>query len=339
MMKRTVAMLIAAGMTATALFGTTAAYAEEKKSVGFVTFGLGGDFFQNLADTFVEKMNEEGWDAQYADGEFNPTTQIEAMENYVAMGMDEIVLWSVAPEAMDTVVADARKAGVKVIAFVAPTSEYDTLMVADNAELADSCAKLAARWIDETFADAEDHSVPVAVFSCRTAETGVIQADELLKIEEFSDKAKFEIEVECPDEDLNTGLSKMENLYITNPDIKVFLSAHNGLGLGINSYFTGISSPVKDYSDLGIFTINGDIAAAEIIKKSVDGEAPLRGMVLTGSVDETANELRDAIIGTQDGTIEEGTVINAKTTFVFADTVDEYLETGAVTTVTDADFE
>ena len=238
----------------------------------------------------------------------------EAMENYVAMGMDEIVLWSVAPEAMDTVVADARKAGVKVIAFVAPTSEYDTLMVADNAELADSCAKLAAKWIDETFADAEDHSVPVAVFSCRTAETGVIQADELLKIEEFSDKAKFEIEVECPDEDLNTGLSKMENLYITNPDIKVFLSAHNGLGLGINSYFTGISSPVKDYSDLGIFTINGDIAAAEIIKKSVDG-------------------------GTQDGTIEEGTVINAKTTFVFADTVDEYLETGAVTTVTDADFE
>ena len=162
MMKRTVAMLIAAGMTATALFGTTAAYAEEKKSVGFVTFGLGGDFFQNLADTFVEKMNEEGWDAQYADGEFNPTTQIEAMENYVAMGMDEIVLWSVAPEAMDTVVADARKAGVKVIAFVAPTSEYDTLMVADNAELADSCAKLAAKWIDETFADAEDHSdIPV----------------------------------------------------------------------------------------------------------------------------------------------------------------------------------
>ena len=190
MMKRTVAMLIAAGMTATALFGTTAAYAEEKKSVGFVTFGLGGDFFQNLADTFVEKMNEEGWDEQYADGEFNPTTQIEAMENYVAMGMDEIVLWSVAPEAMDTVVADARKAGVKVIAFVAPTSEYDTLMVADNAELADSCAKLAAKWIDETFADAEDHSVPVAVFSCRTAETGVIQADELEDFIEREPSAK-----------------------------------------------------------------------------------------------------------------------------------------------------
>ena len=51
MMKRTVAMLIAAGMTATALFGTTAAYAEEKKSVGFVTFGLGGDFFQG-AESF-----------------------------------------------------------------------------------------------------------------------------------------------------------------------------------------------------------------------------------------------------------------------------------------------
>ncbi|MBQ3276532.1 MAG: substrate-binding domain-containing protein, partial [Oscillospiraceae bacterium] len=84
---------------------------DKKPAVGFVTFGLGGDFFQALADTFVKTMNDAGWDASYVDGEFNPTSQIAAMENYIAQGVDVIVLWSVAPEAMDAVIGQAQAAG------------------------------------------------------------------------------------------------------------------------------------------------------------------------------------------------------------------------------------
>lgn len=84
------------------------AYAADKKpSAAFVTFGLGGDFFQALADTFVTTMEAEGWNAEYADGQFNPTAQIDAMENYIAKGVDVIVLWSVAPEAMGFVIEQA----------------------------------------------------------------------------------------------------------------------------------------------------------------------------------------------------------------------------------------
>lgn len=310
----------------------------EGNTVGFVTFGLGGDFFQQLADAFVAKFESAGWKASYADGKFDPTAQMEACENYIAMGVDVLVIWAVAPEAMDAVVQSAMDAGIKVISFVAKTSDYDALMVSDNALLADYDAKLAAKWIDSVYADAEDHSVPVAVLSCRTADTGVVQADELLKIEDFSTKAKFVTEVQCKDENKETGLSAAENLYITNPEIKVFLSAHNGLALGINSYFTGMSSPVKDYSDMGIFTINGDDAAAEIIKSSINDEALLRGMVLTGSVDDTAQEIMDVCTGVLDGTLEKGYVQQAGTTFVNEDTVNEYLETGKVTSLTAEDF-
>ncbi|NLZ52222.1 MAG: sugar ABC transporter substrate-binding protein [Thermoanaerobacteraceae bacterium] len=311
---------------------------EEGYSVGFVTFGLGGDFFQSLADTFVEKMTEAGWKAQYADGAFNPTTQIEAFENFIAMEVDVIVVWSVAPEAMDTVVKTAMDKGIKVINFVAPTSQYDVLMISDEEELAVYCAKLAAKWIDTTYADAEDHSVPVAVLSCRLAETGVTQADVLIKIEEFSKKAKFVTEIECADENMDTGMKTAENLYISNPEIKVFLSAHNGLALGVNNYYTAISSPVTDYSDMGIFTINGDVAIAEIIKTSADDKAPLRGMVLTGSVDDTATEIRDMCIGIMDGSVKPGFIQKAGTTFVNVESVDEYLETGKVTSLTAEDF-
>ena len=197
---------------------------------------------------------------------------------------------------------------------------------------------LAAKWIDETFADAEDHSVPVAVFSCRTAQTGVTQADELIKIEDYATKAKFVKEVELQDENTDTGMAAAENLYITDPDIKIYLTAHNGLALGINNYFTGLSSPVTDYSDMGIFCVNGNEETGKLIQASVEGETPFRGMVLTGGVQDTCNEIRDVVTGIYSGELPSGTVTNATTVFVNGETADEYLETGK-TAITLEDFD
>lgn len=315
-----------------------AADADAQKSVGFVTFGLGGDFFQQLADAYVEKLTDAGWDASYVDGEFDPTKQIEAAENYIAQDVDVLVIWSVAPEAMGSVIQSAQDKGIKVLAFVAPTDEYDLLMVSDDADLADNCNKLAAKWIDETFKDEPDGSVPVAVFSERDAETGVIQADELLKIQEYSKKAAAPMEVACTAEDMQEGQSKAENLYTTNPEIKVFLTAHSALGRGINNFYTSESSPVQDYSDMGVFLINGDTSIAELIEKSGDNESPLRGMVLTGSVDDTAGEILWGCEGLMDGSIEPGYVKKADTIFVDADTAADYIANGK-TSITEADFE
>ena len=329
-MKKIIAMVLAVLMLCSFSISASAA---SKPSIGFVTFGLGGDFFQALADTFVTTMEAEGWEASYVDGEFNPSAQISAMENYIAQGVDEIVLWSVAPEAMNFVIEQAQAAGIKVIAFVAPTEKYDALMLADDAKLADALNVLAANWIDKTFQDAEDHSVPVAVFSCRTAQTGVTQADELLKIEEYSKKAKFAQEVELQDENTDTGMAAAENLYTTNPEIKVFLSAHNGLALGVNNYFTGIGSPVKEYGDMGIFCVNGN----EEIGKLIKDETPFRGMVLTGGVQDTCDEIKGVVTGIFDGSVPAGTVTNATTLFVNEDTVEEYLTTGK-TALTEEDL-
>ena len=85
---------------------------------------------------------------------------------------------------------------------------------------------------------------------------------------------------------------------------------------------------------MAIFAINGDSASGEIIKSSVDGESPFRGMVLTGSVQDTADELLEVCTGVMDGSLEKGYVQKAGTLFVYDETVDEYLETGTVTSVT-----
>jgi len=310
----------------------------EPKTVAFVGFGP-GDFFDMLADTYIKTMEAEGWEALYTSGMFDPPTQIQAAENYIAMGVDVLVIWSVAPEAMAGVIDTAMAQGIKVIAFVAPTEKYDVVMVSRDEDMADYCAKLAAKWVDEAYADQPDGSLDVAVFTCRAAETGVKQGDVLLTIASYSAKIGNVTEIECEDETPATGLTKMENLYTTNPEIKLFLSAHNGLAQGISNFFTGINSPVTDYSDMGIFCINGDTAVYDMIKASTEGTNPLRGTVMTGSVQDTANELRDMIVGITNGTIPVGHEQVGGATFVFADTIDEFLETGTVKSVTSADFD
>ena len=62
-------------------------------------------------------------------------------------------------------------------------------------------------------------------------------------------------------------------------------------------------------------------------------------MVLTGGVQDTCNEIRDVVTGIYDESLPSGTVTNATTLFVNEDTVEEYLETGNVTSLTEADFE
>lgn len=344
-MKKVLALILALAMAACCFAGCqqqtngNGTNSGEKMKVGFVTFGLGGEFFQTLADTFKAKFESAGWEASYADGKYDPATQVAACENYIAQKVDVLVIWAVAKDAVANVIQDAKAQGIKVVAFVCPLDEYDALMVSEDADLADNLCKLAARWIDETYKDAADGSVPVAVYSCRQANTGIVQADELVKIAQFSKKVGAVKEVELSSEDMNDGLSATETLYASNPEIKVFLTAHNGLALGINKFFTAENSPVKDYSDMGIFAINGDSTSGNLIKDSVDGKTPFRGMVLTGSVDDTAQEILDVCTGIMNGSLAKGYVQKAGTVFVYDKTVDEYLAKGTVTSVTAKDFE
>ena len=303
------------------------------KKVGFVTFGLGGDFFQMLADEYKTVFTEAGWDADYADGNFDPNTQIQACENYIANGVDALIIWAVAPEAMNDVIDQAMAKGIKVMAFVAETEKYDLVLVNDDKKMATNLAKMAANWIDTQYADAEDHSVPVAVLTCRAAETGVLQGDELLTIENYSNKAKLFKEIECADETMTTGQTTAENLYTTNPEVKVFITAHSGLGNGINNYYTGISSPVSDYSGMGIFCINGDDSTKDAIAESIEGSSPMRGTVMTGSVHDTAMEILEYCIGMVDGTYESGYKHEGANLFVYADDA-----AGEVVTVSEEDY-
>ena len=129
-------------------------------------------------------------------------------------------------------------------------------------------------------------------------------------------------------------LEKPDVAILCTPTRSVEAYAKDILALGINNYFTGIGSPVTDYADMGVFCVNGN----EEIGKLIADNTPFRGMVLTGGVQDTCNEIMAVVTGLHDGSMASGTVTNATTLFVNEDTVEEYLSTGNVVSVTEDDF-
>lgn len=309
------------------------------KTVAFVMIGLNNDFFQALKGAYEKGFQAAGWVTKFTSGEFNPQTQITAVENYIAEGVDVIIIWAVAPGPLDAIAKQAMDAGIKVIAFVQRLADFDAGMFADDRLLALDEVYLASKWVDETFPDAAEGSVPAALLTMDSTEVVKIQGQTIIdNLSKHNPKIKLVKVFDVTAESVEAGVSAAENIYTTNPEIQLYLTVNASPALGVNNYFTGVSSPVKNYEKLGIFTVNGGTELHGPIKASGKNEAPLRGTVLTGGIDATIADFLEIAEGVMDGRYSNRYENPAVNVFVNADTIDEYLETGAVTSLSREDF-
>ena len=316
----------------------TSEKSDETHSIGFVIVGLGNEFFEGFKAEFEKQYNDLGWEVDVANGEFNPQTQITAMENFIAMDKDVIVLWAVSPEPLNTVAQQAMDAGIKVVAFVQPLENYDACLTVDNVQLAKGEANLAAAWIDKAYPNAADRSVSVVLITRDNVDSTKEQGDVLRTIEDYSPKIKLVSTFDVDEESVEAGVNAAETIYTMNPENKVFLTVNSAVALGVNNYFTAMSSPVTEYGDMGIFTINGGAEITEQIGLSRTDAAPLRGTVMTGGIELSVKDCREVVDGVLAGTYANKYTKYGANLFIFGDTVDEYLETGNVTSVTESDF-
>lgn len=312
--------------------------AEEGKSVGFVMIGLGNQFFEELKTEFSERFTSLGWEVDIANGEFNPQTQITAMENFIAMDKDVIVLWAVSPEPLNAVVQQAMDAGIKVVGFVQPLANYDACLIADNEKIAEGEAKLAAKWVDDHFPDAEPGSIPCAIITRDNVDSTKTQGDVLRKIESYNPKIKLVNVFDNDAESVEGGVKSAETIYTMNPEVQLFLTVNSASALGVSNYFTAMNSPITDYTDMAVFTINGGNEITEQIALSIEDKSPLRGTVMTGGVELTVDDFVTVIDGVMDGTYKDNYNQYALNLYVYEDTLNEFLTTGNVTSVTDEDF-
>ena len=133
------------------------------ETVAFIPLMTSTDFHLQLSESIVGHLQEAGYDAEYTSPDGDITKQIEIVENYVAQGVDCIVIFPIDGDALSDAVKRAQEEGVKVVAMVNVTQTYDAALETDPTEMAEMLCEMASDWVDEAFPDAGEGEVKCAL--------------------------------------------------------------------------------------------------------------------------------------------------------------------------------
>jgi ABC-type sugar transport system substrate-binding protein len=306
-------------------------------TAAFVMLGLNNDFFIGLKAGFEEGFKAAGWKTEVTSGEFNPQTQLTAVENYIAEGVDVLFIWELVPGSLDNVAQQAMDAGIKVVCFVQTLANFDAAMLSDDSKVAMDELYIASLWTEKALKDAA--TINVALITMDNTAVVKTQAqvikDNLAKV---IPTAKIVTTYDVTAESVEAGVTAAETIYTTHPEVSLILTVNASPALGANNYFTGISSPVTDYSKLGIFTINGGSELYDAIAASGTDAAPLRGTVVTAGIPATVADMLEIANGVMSGQYKDKYTRYAVNLFINASTLDEYKTTGTVKAITEDQF-
>ncbi|RCX09920.1 monosaccharide ABC transporter substrate-binding protein (CUT2 family) [Anaerobacterium chartisolvens] len=287
---------------------STAAPENTEKSsyyIGFSTLSTEGDFMSLLANQLTDKFTKAGHKFEVASSDFNPTKQIEQIENFISLGVDEIIIMAVDPSSLSDVVKKAMNKGIKIVAFSQETDQYDVFLGSDEFATGKQQAEMAAQWIEKAFPDAAPGSVEVAIFENRDKPTAAQRGDGLQEIAKLTPKAKV-VKTVGVDTTPKGGQAAAENLMLTNPNVKVILSHNGDTAMGVDAYAMSLNSQIKDKAHFATFAVDFNGPAADSIKKSTENKSVWRGTVMMGkSLDELFEKVFDNAIAALKGTLKD----------------------------------
>jgi ABC-type sugar transport system substrate-binding protein len=88
--------------------------------------------------------------------------------------------------------------------------------------------------------------------------------------------------VECESTDNEAGQTAAENLFTTNPNVKVIIAYNSAMANGVNSYVMSANSGITDKSGIGVFSTDESDEVKANIQASVNNEAVVRGIISLG---------------------------------------------------------
>lgn len=263
---------------------TTKAPASEKKIVGYCVPDTTEPFLANLTNSVKEKFAADGVDVQIADARGDATTQLNQIQNFVAMKANLIIIMAVDPTSCSDAIKAAQAKGVKVLVAGGDTGVYDAIMHTDQKADGTMIAQMAADWIKETFPDAEKESIEVAIFEDRSSPEATQRSDGMKEITNLSSSVKV-VKTVGSIKNLDTAQAAAENLFQTNPNVKAILCYNNGGSLGVSAYVSKPGSAVKDKAKFGTFASDFSPESIQAVIDSATNKSVFRGVVKFGSND------------------------------------------------------
>lgn len=213
-----------------------------------------------MARGVQDRCNELGIDVVIHDGKADIANQVTAFENFIAQGLDGIIVSPIDQKALVPSLEAAHKAGIKVISGNQEVEGSDAFITVPEYEFGFTIGEHAGKWIVEKLGG----KAKVAIFDYPELESIIARGDGIAE-GILSVAPDAEIVARQSANNPEKGMANMENILQSNPDVEVLVGVNDAGVLG------GYEAVMAAKKSSDRFYIGGLDAAPEAISKIKEG--------------------------------------------------------------------
>lgn len=232
--------------------------ADQKKGtkIGFAVMDLANPYFVSVAEGFKAQAKKAGVEAIVTDCKMDASTQVNAIENYIALKVDVIVAAPVDPKAIEPLVKKAQASGIKFLSQAQMVPGSDGFITLDEYSYGMAGGVMAGEWLKQN----AKGPVDVAVLDLPELEPIIARANGLADgVKKVYPEARIVARQSASTPE--TGMRAAETILQANPNVKVIVAINDAGALGAYEVFKATGRNTKDHY------IGGLDATAEAVAK------------------------------------------------------------------------
>lgn len=274
-------------------------YTDENLEGAFIavcTLDMTDEWLAYQAEGVADYYRERGARVEVSGCQFDTALQIQQMENYAAMGVDQIVCWPVSWREIEDTCNSIRDLGIQIMLVgVDPTDGFvvDCFRNCDSPLAGKVIGTAALAWLDEVYPDAEEGSVHVAAYTMTTVETNKQRGESMIATLEADPRVTVTF-VKDNVVTAEDGVTATEEAFAVDPDIKLFLCWTDSVGIGVN---TVVTRENEDVSGFGVFGVGYSESSEELIEIAEQGgDSCYRALLQLGALDAVLDTWTDSYL-------------------------------------------
>lgn len=251
-----------------------------KISVGMTVQDLSNQIWSGSCEALKKLVEADGGAMTYLDCKSNASTQIQQIENFISSRVNVIIVHPADKNAVETVLGQARAAGIKVFCWDDDIANSDVNWLIDNYALGKVIGEQAAKWINGKLGGTAE----VAVLNYPQIQVLLDRGNGIVDgIKANAPKAK--IVAQSAAINPTEGQAKTETILQANPNVKVIACIGGGGAVGANE---AVKASGRLTDNFGIFAAD---ATPEELAAISNNEAIRMSVLITGGPDKIAAEI------------------------------------------------
>jgi ribose transport system substrate-binding protein len=260
-----------------ALVSLTGMASAQEFSVGMTVQDLSNQIWASTATELEKLVEEDGGEFTAIDCKSNAAQQISQIENFIASGVDVMIVHPAEKNSVEEPLKRAREEGIKVFSWDEKLKNSDMNWVIDNYKLGRMIGRHAAEWINEKLGG--------------ETQVGVLTYPQIEILKQRGDGIVDAINENAPDAEIvakssaiNTveGIAKTETFLQQYPNMKVIAAIGGGGAVGANE---AVKAAGKLTDDFGIFAAD---ATDQELEAMTNNEGNRMSVLITGDAEKMA---------------------------------------------------